>query len=98
MEGVEEGVDDGVADTTGEPGGGSGLVLGSWLNSDSEDTSAKGFIHMDSSEQGNLMCLVGSSTKPEEATDEKKEPLECVQICTFCLGVGRGVGISLSVT
>ena len=49
MEGVEEGVDDGVADTTGEPGGGSGVVLGSWLNSDSEDTRAKGFIHIDRS-------------------------------------------------
>ena len=61
------------------------MALGSWLNSDSEDTRAKGLIHIDMSAYGNLVCVVGSSIA-EDGSNEV-EPLDVVKICTFCLGV-----------
>jgi len=51
MIGVDEreGVDEGAEELSIESLIGSGVELGSWLNSDSEDTRANGLIHMDMS-------------------------------------------------
>ena len=46
---VEDGVDGGVAELLDASCLGSGVALGSLLNSDSDDTRAKGFIHLDMS-------------------------------------------------
>ena len=48
-DGAEDGVDEGVAELMGVSWVGSGVALGSWLNSDSDDTRAKGLIHIDMS-------------------------------------------------
>jgi len=46
---VREGVEEAVLELVEESEIGSGVELGSWLNSDSEDTRPNGLIHMDMS-------------------------------------------------
>ena len=48
-DGAEDGVDEGVPELMGVSWDGSGVALGSRLNSDSDDTRAKGLIHIDMS-------------------------------------------------
>ena len=74
MEGVEEGVDDGVADTNGETFAGSGVLLGSWLNSDSEDTSSLTLILTD-------QCSIPIYYEPEQL-NIKTQPsdINCVYL------------------